>query len=177
MSAQTEHVSLLEKIRQLETELSLSWKQLASDHDAAPDDRLHALEITVANQRFLLPVDSIHEVVPMAASEPLAEAPAWVLGELMFAGRSLPIIDLGLRLEQRATTPSPSDFIVITDHPRWLGLVVSAFGDVIPVEPPQLVSPGPEIPFAPFVLAATQGDDGRPVHLLSIGRLGRDLDS
>ncbi|MCP4899281.1 MAG: chemotaxis protein CheW [bacterium] len=176
MSAHSEPVSLLERIRDLEAELAQSWKQLTTDRDSTPKDRLFALEITAAEQQFLIPVDSIHEVVPMAAPEPLADSPAWVLGELVFAGHSLPVVDLALRLEQRETTPSPSDFIVIAHKPRWLALVISDFGEVISVKPSQLVSPGPEVPFAPFVLAATQRRDGRPIHLLSIGRLGRELD-
>jgi chemotaxis signal transduction protein len=176
MIARVDSLALIERIRELEVELARSWKRLGDKNlPESPQQSFHALVVGVGSSRHLIPVDHIREVVAMAQPSPLADAPDWVLGEVVFGGQAIPVVDLASRLGAGFSELSPSQFLVICDQPRWLGLMVSWIGDVIPVEPRELISPGSDIPFSPFVLAAQPQQDGSTVHLLSVEKLGHEL--
>jgi chemotaxis signal transduction protein len=178
MPTQVDPVAVLERIRQLEGELVEHWQSLSSTTaDKIPAGRsLRVLEITVAGRPCLLPIEPVREVVAMAWPEPLPEAPAWVLGTVPYGTQPVPLIDLGLRLTQQATAIRPELLVVITDTPRWLGLVVTQVGQVQKLDTATLSSAGPEIPHASFVLGVARHEAGDLVHLLSVGRLGRELE-
>ena len=162
-------VALLERIRELECELASQWKHLAEGSRDATDERIHALEITVAGQPYLVPTDSIREVVRMARPQPLVDAPEWVFGVVPYGSKTVPLVDLGLRLEKRPTEVRAELFVVITDKPQWLGLVVEGVGRVTELDPEALATPGPELPCAPFLLGVYRGSEGMGVSLLSVG--------
>jgi chemotaxis signal transduction protein len=167
---------MLERIRELETELADQWKRLGDVPGEETEIGIHALEITVANRPYLIPADSVREVVRMVRPQHLAESPDWVLGVVAYGSKTIPVVDLGLRLENRPTDVQPDLFLVITDNPRWLGLVTDGVGSVVEVEVSSLATPGPELRCAPYILGVKRGDEGEGISLLSVGRLGRELD-
>jgi chemotaxis signal transduction protein len=168
-------MALLEQIRRLESELAESWSKLGQVPEKHAE-QLHALEVTVAGRIYLIPAASIREVVSMVWPEPLSGAPDWVLGTFAYGSQTISMIDLGLRLEHQPSQLLPEMFLVVVDQPCWLGLAVSGIGRVLEIAPEALTTPGPQTPRAGFLLAAMHGDDGKVVHLLSVGSLGRELD-
>jgi chemotaxis signal transduction protein len=177
MATPGEATELLERIRQLETELATQWRRLKGIGESPGEARLSAVEVMAAEHRCLLPIAPVREVVTMVWPQPLAEAPSWVMGTAMYGSRAVPLVDLGMRLARVPTELSPRLQVAIVDTPRWLGLVVSEVGRVLEVNTATLSSPGPEIPYADFLIGVVPGGAGDAVHLLSIGRLGRELDA
>lgn len=175
MAEQSEPLALLEQIRRLEGELADSWKRLG-DQGQAPLEQLHALELSVAGNTYLIPTAQIREVVAMVWPQPLTDAPDWVLGIFSYGSVTVPLIDLHLRLDGRPCELAQDLLVVVVDQPRWLGLVVSAVGRVLEIEAGSLTSPGPEIPRAAFLIGALQASDGEVAHLLSVASLGREID-
>lgn len=170
-------VTILERIRDLEAELVDYRRRLGTGPEPLPSANLLALEVIVGGRRYLLPSGSIREVVQMALPQPLADTPDWVMGTIPYGTETVPLVDLGLRLGQGMTEISPELFVVITDSPCWLGLVTEGVGEVVSIQPASLATPDPEIPCAPFLLASNHGDDGEAVYVMSIGRLGREINA
>jgi chemotaxis signal transduction protein len=175
-SSAPDPVAVLERIRELESELAAQWRKLGAVPPTAPEVLLQALEITVSDQCYLLPAELIREVVRIAEPQPLADAPDWVMGTLPYGSETVVLIDLAHRLDRSRTELSPDLFVIITDQPRWLGLVASGVGQVVEIDPGSLTTPGPEIPFALFLLGLHRGEDGEESYLLSVEKLGRELD-
>jgi chemotaxis signal transduction protein len=169
--------TILERIRDLEAELADYRRRLGTGPEPLPSANLLALEVIVKGQRYLLPSSVVREVVQMALPQPLADTPDWVMGTIPYGTETVPLVDLGLRLGQGMTDISPELFVIITDSPSWLGLVTEDVGQVVSIEPASLATPNPEIPCAPFLLASNHGDDGEAVYVISIERLGREINA
>lgn len=169
-------VETLERIRELESELAGCRKRLEEETGFIPESELHALEVIVRGQRYLVPSRSIREVVKMALPSPLADAPDWVQGTVAFGDQTVPLVDLGRRLGGGPTEVTPDLYVVITEDPVWLGLVVESIGQTTILDPGSLAPPGPDVPCAHFLLASTHDPNGRVAYVLSIGRLGSELD-
>lgn len=167
--------TILERIRDLEAELADFRRRLGTGHESIPNATLLALEVFVKKQRFLLPSSLIREVVQMAQPQPLADAPDWVIGTIPYGTETVPLVDLGFRLGQGITEISPELFVVISDSPSWLGLVVQGVGQVVSIEPASLATPNPEIPCAPFLLASNHQDNGEATYVISIASLGCEI--
>jgi chemotaxis signal transduction protein len=176
MDSEIAPIDVLERIRQLETELAASWRIVAGRDPERRPARLLAVEVVAGQTRCLLPVGGIREVVAMVWPQPLPDAPHWVLGTTMYGIQAVPLVDLGSRLNGVPTPISARLTVIILDQPRWLGLVVEEVGRVLELDTGQLSSPGPEIPYASFLVGTVPDHEGRSTHLLSASRLGRELD-
>ncbi|MFV2072423.1 MAG: chemotaxis protein CheW [Thermoanaerobaculales bacterium] len=171
-----ERATLIEKIRQTESELSRLWRQLEKAGKAAPIQPINALQVAAADLWYLIPVDAVREVIQMVWPQPLVGSPDWVLGTFQLGSRTVPIIDLGFRLGGTGTALSPDLALLIVDSPTWIGLMVSAVGNVVSFDARSLSPPHPGVPQAPFLLGTRSGEDGEVMHLLSVATLASELD-
>lgn len=169
-------VAILERIRELETELAELVRRVSPNNNDDQVGRFHALELDVGPSRYLVPIDPIEEVVPMAWPNPLTGSPEWVMGTINYGSQVVALIDLGLRLESVPTVPNEKHSVVIVSGRKWIGLVVPGVGEVREIEGSKLATPGTDIPCAPFLLGTHQESEGAAIGLLSLKRLSRDLD-
>jgi chemotaxis signal transduction protein len=171
-------VSALEKVRELEGEIAELRRGLGDIVETtAGRATFHALEITIGELTYLIPIDQVREVVPMAWPEPITGAPNWVMGTVSYGGIPTTLIDLGLRTTGEPTGLTRNLLMVIVEGDRWLGLVVAAAGDIHEVAAAEVITPGPDIACASFLIGLTQLGDGRSLSVLSLTRVGRDLDA
>lgn len=177
MTDSADPVSTLEKVRELEGEITELRRGIGDATDAATGRAIfHALEIGIGGLTFLIPIDQVREVIPMAWPEPVVGAPAWVMGTVSYGGIPTTLIDLGLRTIGEPTKLTRNLFMVIVEGDRWLGLVVSAAGDIHKVVASDVTTPGPDIACAGFLIGLAQLGGGRSLPVLSLRRVGRDLD-
>ena len=175
MAERSDAVAVLERIRELETESASLLRGLASLPEDAPGRSLRAVEVTVGGCGYLVPVDSVVEVVAMMWPQPLPDAPEWVMGTFQFGATTVPLVDLSLRLLGEPSVLGPDLQVMVSGGSHKVGLVVSQVGGVTEVDSTALSTPGPTVPCAPFVLGTLGGEDGASVHLLSVDRLSREL--
>lgn len=173
-SSDTTDEDLRERLRLVERQLFDLRRVLSRDRAALPTAPLMALEIPIEQQRYLLPIDAIREVVPVVWPSELPDAPPWVRGSFRYGPLLLPMIDLRHRLLGRATALSPELTLIILQRPKWVGLLVPLPSDVILVDPDALVPPDPEIPQSPWILGSMPNHEKSGAHLLSVERLGRE---
>ena len=177
MSDPGDPVAARERVRELEDEIAELRRGL-DDDSAGPETgaTVKCLEIGVSGTAFLVPIDEIREVVPMAWPEPVTGAPPWVMGTISYGGIPTTLIDLGMRISDEETGLNPNLLVVVVESERWLGLVVSSAGDVHTIDAAELITPGTEIPCARFLLGLVRRDGLPPAPLLSVRKVGRDLD-
>ena len=177
MTRKPDPVTVLERVRQLETEITELLRGLGGGGESEPGGSMFsALEIEAAGSRLLIPIDQIREVVPVVWPEPIAGAPEWVMGSASYGSMPITLIDLGLRTHGRPTALEPDLVMVVVEAARWFGLVITSVGGVQQVDASSLTTPGPEIPSAPFLLGMARLDTGESTPVLSIRRIGRELD-
>jgi chemotaxis signal transduction protein len=172
MATERDALSLLEKARQLEHELAAARGRIGAVPATTPERRIQALELVAAGRRYLVPVQSVREVIPMVRPQHLVDAPAWIMGTASLGPATLSLVDAGLRLEGTPTEVSIDLKIVVTDTPHPLGLVVSEVGRVVDLDVGALATPGEDILCAPFLLGFSRDTDGDPVALLSVTMMG-----
>lgn len=118
---------------------------------------------------FLL--DSVVEVVMMPALYPLPEAPAWIAGVLNLRGKSVPVLDVTVRITGRAREIEMTDFVVVCTSPQGLvGFVVQDLGEPTLVAPNDITCPADGLNVAPYFLGLVQRGN-RQVSLLDVGAL------
>lgn len=177
MTDTADPVSTLEKVRELEGEIAELRRDLGITAEAAIERAtFHALEITIGELTYLIPIDQVREVVRMAWPEPVTGAPDWVMGTVSYGGIPTTLIDIGLRTCGESTKLTQNLLMVIIEGERWLGLVVSAAGDIHKVVASEVTTPGPDIGCASFLIGLAQLGGGRSLPVLSLRRVGRDLD-
>lgn len=72
------------------------------------------------------------QIIEMTFITPIPETPDYIRGILHLRGNNIPIIDLGLRLQEAAVEKSDSARIVILSTPEGdLGLIVEAIGEIV----------------------------------------------
>lgn len=83
------------------------------------------------------------EVLPLAATTPLPEAPPWVLGLVRVADRAVAVVDLAARIRGAGREPALDECILVVQiDDRELGLVVervegvTATGGAVVAAPP-----------------------------------------
>lgn len=177
MTESRDPVAVLERVRELENEIASLVSGLDPDSAQRKEDvEFTVLEIRVGDSIYLIPIDQVREVVPMAWPEPIPGAPDWVMGTISFGSEPTTLIDMALRLHGRPTKLSDDLFVVVFEHSRWIGLVVSMVGDLREIKPAELTTPGSGLPCADFLLGTVSEDDGQPLSVLSVRRLGHGID-
>lgn len=166
---------LFERIRRLEREL-VELRRAVAPAAEAPAADYTALTLGVGDAWYAVDVSRVVEVVPMAWTEPMPDAPAWVRGALRFGDDVLPVIDLRNRLGGPLLNPDLEQRIVLTSLPRLVGLTVDRVGGLLAVSAQSVTPPPQGIPQAPFIMGGITTAELGIVHLLSLERLSRDGD-
>jgi len=149
---------------------------LAGD-EALPAAGLEVLVCRIGEGRVALPLVAVQEVVPVAATAPLPEAPIWVQGLLDLRGEAVPVLDVAARIDRRQSKVAISDQVVVCrERGRSLGLLVHEVLGVQRFTAEDARGAGEaDVPRAPWV-RATLADTKGFVLLLSIGRLAATSD-
>lgn len=72
------------------------------------------------------------QLIEMPLITPIPEMPDYVRGVLHLRGENIPVIDLGLRLQQAAVEKSPeAKIVVLSTSDGDLGLIVESIGEII----------------------------------------------
>ena len=166
---------LEQRVERLERELSELQRTLREQRAALPAEPFDALVVRAAGERYLVPVASLREVVPIVWPTPLADGPSWVMGTFRFGEEIAPMIDLGARVSGRATPLRAELSLAVFERPRWIGLVIEAAAEVVRVDPARLAPPTPGVPQAAFVLGTLVGAEGESAGLLSIALLAQEV--
>lgn len=158
----------------------------AAAASAALRDRLAALERPPLRAPAALVVCTVHgirvgvdltlvgEVLLLAATTPVPEAPPWVLGLVHVADREIAVLDLAGRITDTARVPALDERIVILQaDDRELGIVVEEVHGVATTEGAVVQEP-PVGELAPWMLGVVQ-IDGTPVFWLEPAALLSDL--
>lgn len=176
MTQSRDPVATLERVRELEGEIATLARGLDLENSTRQEDaEFSVLEIEVDGSVYLIPIDQAREVVSMVWPEPVVGSPDWVMGTVSFGSEPTILIDMAKRLHGRTTELSDDLLMVILEGARWLGLVVSAVGNLREINASDLITPGSEIPCADFLLGTVCDDDGQTLPVLSTRRLGHDI--
>lgn len=164
---------LIDRIRRLERELHELRRTVAPAAETPASDYT-ALTLGMGDAWYAVDVARVVEVLPMAWTEPLPDAPAWVRGALRFGDEVVTVIDLRCRLGGPLLAPHLDQRIVLAALPRLVGFVVDGVGSLLQVTAAGVHPPPEGIPQAPFIMGGVTTADLGIVHLLSLERLSRD---
>lgn len=138
---------------------------------ARAQDRIHSLEIPLAETSLLVPSAAIAEVVTASALAPVPASPHWLLGVLGWRLQAVPVVSFDALLGGAVTAPTATSKIVVF-YPLPGRKPFEFFGVLTQSEPrPQSIDaasaiaaePG-ELPETPYLAAGLKGDG----HLLAI---------
>jgi len=162
----------LERLERLEAEVLALRRDLLPPRAEVPRAPLACLEVRVGEGWYLLPVDTVREVLPLVWPRPLPESPPWVLGTFRIEEKAVPLVDLPFRFTKELSPMDPELRIVLVDSPRLLGLLVDEVGEVSNVLPEQLEPPPSGLSQAPFLSASHAPEGGATRYLVALDRLG-----
>jgi chemotaxis-related protein WspB len=96
------------------------------------------LTFQVGRDRLALDIGRVKEVVPRVRLQPLAGAPPWLAGVLIYRGQAVPVLDLHHLVGAGDCPPHLSSRIILTpygDEDRLLGLLAAQVADLRDVQP------------------------------------------
>lgn len=141
------------------------------DGEELPREDFDVLVCRVGTEHIGFSLHEVEEVVPIAETTALPEAPPWVTGLLDLRGDVLTVLDVAARLDLSSREVELSDLVVVIDDgSRRLGLVVQEIFDVRHVSPLDLQTAAPDTPHGPY-LRGLFHDEGEVVLLFSGKRL------
>jgi purine-binding chemotaxis protein CheW len=155
------------ELRVLRARISVLRRTLgaAAVFDDAPTAAIDLLFCTTHGPRIALPLPSVDEVVPIAATSELPGSSPWLHGILNLRGDAIPVFDVARRLGEPARRIALSDLVVVVRHEgSRAGLVVREVVDIRPFERADDSDDATTVAHAPFVVGAAR--DGAHVHLL-----------
>jgi purine-binding chemotaxis protein CheW len=139
----------------------------------AEGERRLLVTFRVGDHLFAADVVDVERVLRYEVPSALPNVPAWLAGVIDYRGRVVPVVDLRTRFELPAAPPAPgARTLVISVSGEWMGAVVDAVLDVVPVAADAVVSPPPVFRglAAEYVRGIARRGD-RHVVLLDVGRL------
>lgn len=170
MSALDDEGSLVRSLRARVEELARAAGAEPMLDDPLPSGDLDVLICQVGAEDVAIPLHQAQEVLLVAATTPLPDAPPWVVGLLDLRGEPLPILDVAARLDRRTSAPKVTDHVVICrDVGRRVGLLVSGVHGVMSLARAS-VPADLSVHAAPYVRAALRYED-RIALLISVRRL------
>jgi len=91
-----------------------------------PQNKIQVLRLLVKNVFLCLPLNHVNKILPLMMLEPIPHSPLYILGLLNFAGNSIPVIDLAVRLGYVRDQPYSLDIPIMlcTQDSRELAFVV-----------------------------------------------------
>lgn len=161
--------ALFERLQQLERELLQLRRELGARGDEAlPDSTFRVVELWADEVCYGLPVSAIRAIIFMVACRPLPEAPPWVAGTFRLGQELLPLIDLPRRLGGRPAAGDPASSIVVLDGAVPGGLAVHRIGELVEIDPAEVVPPASGIPQSAYIHGALPHGRDRLLYLLSV---------
>lgn len=117
----------------------------------------------IDRETFAIPVESVQEILDMREVSRLPHAPAYLLGIIDVRGRSVPVIDLRIKLGLPSVSTTPSTRILVLEvpvdgRPVLLGLVADRVFEVTGFDAAK-IEPPPEI-----------GQRWRSEYIVGVGR-------
>lgn len=165
------------ELRELQTRLSALQARLNRSFQGgrAPGSTVEVLLVEIGNLSAAFELDSVREVVPVAALRPIPEAPAWVLGALNLRGKTTPVVHIGSKLAGGSTDFQLEDLIVIAETDLGTaGFIVSSVGTIVETRLDETASLN-ETPHASYVVG-TFSFQGNTRLLLGIAELLQHTD-
>lgn len=109
-------------------------------------DSLQFVTLGIDREVFAVPVDAVVEILDMRPMFRLPEAPLYLAGLIDVRGRSVPVIDLRVKLGLPATAPTETTRILVLEitiqnRPLALGLIADRVFEVMAIDARQVESP------------------------------------
>lgn len=109
---------------------------------------LHCMLVPSDEESLLLPTTILEEVVDFTPPEPMAGAPAWLLGEVAWDNRQVPVFDFSSLINGEDPEPTANAHIMVikslSDEGRvpYLGLLLSDLPKPVSVKEDELEAAG-----------------------------------
>lgn len=100
------------------------------------------LQIRISEESFALPVSRVQEIVRVIGISKTEGAPFPVSGSVRLRNRSIPVVDLRLRMGMGKADPVDSRLVVLRSRERTFGALVDSVDGLISVDP-ETVEPLP----------------------------------
>lgn len=126
-----------------------------------------ALVVQVGDDLFAIPCAEVVTVLPLATLRPMPGAPQALLGTFSFGGKVVPVVDLAQALSGVTTADSLAVRVVVSRARD--GLVGALVGKVVDVRRMPAPDRRLDVSRHPMIADAVVVD-GRPVHMLALGR-------
>lgn len=113
---------------------------------------IRGVMIPVTGGRVLLPNASVAEVITFSTAEPVARAPAWLIGRIGWRGWRLPLFSFsllaGFATEERSVNARVAVLKALEGHPRmpYIALLTQGFPRLTTISPDILVPTGDGAP-------------------------------
>ena len=109
---------------------------------APASDHLELVGFTLGEERYVLEMKYLREVLRGARVAPVPRAPAFVIGITSVRGDMVSLFDLGLRLGHPARPPARQASVLVLGRERLeLGFPVDALAEVCRLDPGELSAP------------------------------------
>lgn len=93
---------------------------------------------------FAADINDVERVLRYSEPTPVPNVPTWVQGVIEYRSRVVPVIDLRIRFELKASAPSGTTrLMVLASEGEWIAAVVDAVLEVVPLRESQLAPPPP----------------------------------
>ncbi len=105
--------------------------------------------LAIEKEVFAVPVESVLEILDMRQASKIPEAPPYLLGLIDLRGRSIPVLDLRVKLGLPAVPPTETTRILVLEvaiagRQLVLGLVADRVIEVMALRPEE-IEPAPDI--------------------------------
>ena len=93
---------------------------------------------------FAADINDVERVLRYSTPTPVPNVPTWVQGVIEYRSRVVPVIDLRIRFELKATPPGGmTRLMVLASDGEWIAAVVDQVLEVVPLGQSQLAPPPP----------------------------------
>jgi purine-binding chemotaxis protein CheW len=93
---------------------------------------------------FAADINDVERVLRYSEPTPVPNVPTWVQGVIEYRSQVVPVIDLRVRFELKASPPSNTTrLMVLASEGEWIAAVVDAVMEVVPLGESQLAPPPP----------------------------------
>ncbi len=98
----------------------------------------------VGKENFGVPIDIVHEIVPMMEITAVPDSPTYIEGVINLRGKIIPVVDLRKRFAEEVQPHRRNRIMVAELDGHLVGLVVDSANEVLKINP-ELIEPPPNI--------------------------------
>ncbi|MGK7294680.1 MAG: chemotaxis protein CheW [Candidatus Wenzhouxiangella sp. M2_3B_020] len=109
-----------------------------------PETEIRSVMVPVTDAELLLPNAAVAEIVGYSTPEPIEQAPAWLLGNVLWHGWQVPVISYGVLTEQLESETVEGAKICVTkslisnERMPYIGILAQGFPRLVTVTEPAL---------------------------------------